>query len=158
MAKTATTKTATSVAAKAASKGTAKTAAAEMARPAARKASPATKADATVKAIAAKAPKAPKAPKTKAKATEKPVAKPVSETKEKARKPKLVRDSFTMPEAEYAVLGEVKKACLKAGIEVKKSELLRVGVALIRQLDTEKLKEILAGLPALKAGRPKKNK
>ncbi len=85
-------------------------------------------------------------------------ARPVSEPKEKAKKIKLVRDSFTMPEAEYAVLGEVKKACLKAGIEVKKSELLRVGVALIRQLDTPRLKEILAGLPALKAGRPKKSK
>lgn len=98
----------------------------------------------------------------------KPVKKPVKKAvkaekaapvaKEKVKKPKLVRDSFTMPEAEYAVLGEVKKACLKAGIEVKKSELLRVGVALIRQLDTARLQEILAALPALKAGRPKKSR
>ena len=118
----------------------------------ARKRVPAAKADAAVKSLAAKAPKAP------VKAAEKPVSKPVAEPKEKTRKAKLVRDSFTMPEAEYAVLGEVKKACLKAGIEVKKTELLRVGVALIRQLDTAMLKEILAGLPALKAGRPKKSK
>lgn len=122
------------------------------ARPATKKAAPAAKPDPAVKAIAAKAPKVP------VKAAEKPVTKPMAESKEKPKKPKLVRDSFTMPETEYAVLGEVKKACLKAGIEVKKSELLRVGVALIRQLDTAKLKEILAGLPALKAGRPKKNK
>ncbi|HYC42711.1 MAG TPA: hypothetical protein VEB70_06960 [Noviherbaspirillum sp.] len=122
------------------------------ARPAAKKAAPSAKPDPAIKAIAVKAPNAP------VKAAEKPVTKPAPEPKEKPRKPKLVRDSFTMPEAEYAVLGEVKKACLKAGIEVKKSELLRVGVALIRQLDTAKLKEILAGLPALKAGRPKKNK
>lgn len=85
-------------------------------------------------------------------------AKPESDTKEKSKKAKLVRDSFTMPEAEYAVLGEVKKACLKAGIEVKKSELLRVGVALIRQLDVLRLKEILGSLPMLKTGRPKKSK
>ncbi|TFW09343.1 hypothetical protein E4K72_06445, partial [Oxalobacteraceae bacterium OM1] len=93
-------------------------------------------------------------------------AKPVKEAKEakakgdaeKPKKPKLVRDSFTMPEQEYAALGEVKKACLKAGFEVKKSELLRVGVSLVRQLDSAKLKEILAGLPTLKAGRPKKSK
>lgn len=85
-------------------------------------------------------------------------ATPAVEQKEKNRKPKLVRDSFTMPEAEYAVLGDVKKACLKAGIEVKKSELLRVGVALLRQIELDRLKEILAGLPALKAGRPKKSK
>lgn len=88
----------------------------------------------------------------------KPAAKAEPALKEKIKKPKLVRDSFTMPEAEYAVLGEVKKACLKAGIEVKKSELLRVGVALIRQLDAGKLQEILAGLPSLKVGRPKKIK
>lgn len=85
-------------------------------------------------------------------------AKPEADGKEKSKKAKLVRDSFTMPEAEYAVLGEVKKACLKAGIEVKKSELLRVGVALIRQLDVLRLKEVLGSLPTLKTGRPKKNK
>jgi len=85
-------------------------------------------------------------------------AAPAAETKEKARKPKLVRDSFTMPEAEYAVLGDLKKACLKAGVEIKKSELLRVGVALLRQLDPAKIREIVAGLPTLKAGRPKKSK
>lgn len=81
-----------------------------------------------------------------------------AEAREKARKIKLVRDSFTMPESEYAVLGDVKKACLKAGIEVKKSELLRVGVALLRELDAAKIQAMLATLPALKAGRPKKNK
>lgn len=140
-------------ASKAGAKAPAKKASApRAARPATKKAAPAAKPDPAVKAIAAKAPKVP------VKAAEKPVAKPAAEPKEKPKKPKLVRDSFTMPEAEYAVLGEVKKACLKAGIEVKKSELLRVGVALIRQLDTAKLKEILAGLPALKAGRPKKGK
>ena len=85
-------------------------------------------------------------------------AKPAAESREKSKKEKLVRDSFTMPEAEYAVLGEVKKACLKAGVDVKKSELLRVGVALIRQLDTARLKEILGTLPTLKTGRPKKSK
>ncbi len=89
---------------------------------------------------------------------EKPAAKVKPVEKEKQRKPKLVRDSFTMPEDEYAVLGEVKKACLKAGVEVKKSELLRVGVSLIRQLDSVKLKAALDALPALKAGRPKKQK
>lgn len=78
--------------------------------------------------------------------------------KEKLRKPKLVRDSFTMPEDEYIVLGDVKKACLKAGVAVKKSELLRVGVSLMRGLDIETLKGLVSALPALKAGRPKKNK
>jgi hypothetical protein len=69
-------------------------------------------------------------------------------------RPHLVRDSFTMPEQEYAVLGAVKQACLKAGFEVKKSELLRVGVALLGQLDTKSLRAVLDNLPQLKTGRP----
>jgi hypothetical protein len=69
-------------------------------------------------------------------------------------RPALVRDSFTMPEQEYAVLGAVKQACLKAGFEVKKSELLRIGVALLGQLDVASLRAVLGGLPQLKTGRP----
>ncbi|MEO8598795.1 MAG: hypothetical protein ABI656_03090 [bacterium] len=90
----------------------------------------------------------------------KPVAaaKPIAVVKEKAKKAKLVRDSFTMPEDEFAVLGKVKKASLKAGFEVKKSELLRIGVALVDQLSAAQLKIALASLVPLKAGRPKKDK
>ena len=69
-------------------------------------------------------------------------------------RPALVRDSFTMPEAEYAVLLDVKQACLRAGIDVKKSELLRIGVALLGQLDVATLHSVLAALPQLKTGRP----
>ncbi|RJG04350.1 hypothetical protein D3878_10450 [Noviherbaspirillum sedimenti] len=78
--------------------------------------------------------------------------------KDKPKKPKLVRDSFTMPEAEYKVLADLKKACIKAGFEVKKSELLRVGVALMQRADVAQLQQVLATLPSLKAGRPKKAK
>ena len=139
---------------------------------------------ASINAAAAKAAPASKpvakpaekaAAKPVAKAAVKPVAEPVAKAaakpaavkkapaakvavvKEKARKPKLVRDSFTMPEAEYEVLGQVKKACLKAGFEIKKSELLRIGVALISQIDLATLQNVLAGLPQLKTGRPKKD-
>ncbi|WP_379744480.1 hypothetical protein [Massilia sp. GCM10023247] len=69
-------------------------------------------------------------------------------------RPALVRDSFTMPEEEYAVLAAVKQACLKAGVEVKKSELLRIGVALVGRLDMATLRQVLDSLPQLKTGRP----
>lgn len=94
-----------------------------------------------------------------ARKTATPVATPdaaIDVVRERAHKTKLVRDSFTMPEHEYAVLGQVKKACLKAGFEIKKSELLRIGVALISQLDLATLQSVLAGLPQLKTGRPNK--
>ena len=115
------------------------------------------------KAAAKAAPAAAKAPRKAAakpatKSATKPAAKAeVAPAKDKARKPKLVRDSFTMPEAEYAVLGQVKKACLKSGFDIKKSELLRIGVALISQIDLATLQSVLAGLPQLKTGRPKKD-
>ncbi|NMM37993.1 MAG: hypothetical protein HHJ09_10820 [Glaciimonas sp.] len=86
------------------------------------------------------------------------VVKPVAAVKEKAKKAKLVRDSFTMPEDEFAVLGKVKKTSLKAGFNVKKSELLRIGVALVDKLSVAQLQSALAGLMPLKAGRPKKDK
>ena len=58
---------------------------------------------------------------------------------EKAVKEKLVRDSFTMPESEYEQLRGAKKACLKAGVDIKKSELLRIGVAMIGRADVATL-------------------
>ncbi|MBV6323113.1 hypothetical protein [Duganella violaceipulchra] len=153
------------VATKAVPKAAAKPAAAKVAPKAAAKAAP----KAVPKAAAKPAPKAAAKPAAKAapKAAAKPAPKaapkaaaakpaPVDAAKDKTRKEKLVRDSFTMPEQEYAVLGQVKKACLKAGFEIKKSELLRIGVALISQIDLATLQNVLAGLPQLKTGRPKK--
>lgn len=88
------------------------------------------------------------------KAVAKPAAKAVERAPVQDARPVLVRDSFTMPEGEYAVLLEVKQACLRAGIDVKKSELLRIGVALLGQLDVATLQGVLAALPQLKTGRP----
>jgi hypothetical protein len=92
--------------------------------------------------------------KAEAKTKEKPAKEKV--TKEKAKKPKLVRDSFAMPEAEYDVLRDMKKECMKAGVDIKKSELLRVGVALLKKQTPADIQAALAGLVPLKAGRPKK--
>lgn len=74
----------------------------------------------------------------------------------KIKKIKQVRDSFTMPEIEYDVISQVKKACLKAGFEIKKSDLLRIGILQIKSLEVPKLKSLLAALTPLKVGRPKK--
>jgi hypothetical protein len=145
-------KRAAPAAAKTAVKPAAKAAAKAPARPAAKPAArPAVKAAAVKPAAAKKA--APPAPKAARKSPAKPAA-PVE--REKAKKARLVRDSFTMPEHEYEVIGQVKKSCLKAGFEIKKSELLRIGVALISQLDLATLQNVLASLPQLKTGRPKK--
>ena len=74
----------------------------------------------------------------------------------KAGKPRLVRNRFTMLEEEYAVLGEMKKACLAAGVSAKRSELLRVAVSLLRKMDMPALREALGALAPVKAGRMRK--
>jgi len=109
-------------------------------------------------AAAAKKPASTLVKTAAAKPVVKPVVKPAVKAPEapKIKKIKQIRDSFTMPEPEYAVIAQVKKACLKAGFEMKKSDLLRIGVSLIKGLDISTLKIILATLTPLKAGRPKK--
>lgn len=106
----------------------------------------------------AAAPAAAKAEKKveKVEKVEKPVKAEKIEKAPKTKKVKQVRDSFTMPENEYAVLAQVKKTCLKSGVEIKKSDLLRIGVSLIKNLTITELKDILGSLTPLKVGRPKK--
>jgi hypothetical protein len=74
----------------------------------------------------------------------------------KTVKTKLIRDSFAIPEKEYAALVAVKKTCLKAGLEIKKTELIRIGIALVNELTTAKIKTAQAKLTQISAGRPKK--
>lgn len=74
----------------------------------------------------------------------------------KARKVKLVRDSYAMPEAEYACIAELKKRMLALGGDVKKSELLRAGVAVLAALNDAELKAVMGRVERIKTGRPAK--
>lgn len=72
----------------------------------------------------------------------------------KVKKPKLVRDSFTIPAQEYEQLAELKQRCLTAGIAVKKSELLRAGLQALAAMSDAALSTQLETLEKLKTGRP----
>jgi len=75
----------------------------------------------------------------------------------KARKPRLVRDSYAMPEAEYAVIGELKKRLATLEAPARKSELLRGGIALLAALGDADLKAAMARVERIKTGRPAKH-
>jgi NDP-sugar pyrophosphorylase family protein len=94
----------------------------------------------------------------KAKSSSKPKATESVATagKAKVKKDVLVRDSFTMPQSEYQVLSLVKKSCLQAGIEIKKSELLRIAVVQLAGLSVTKIATLQKALNKIQAGRPKK--
>lgn len=124
---------------------------------------PAAKKPATKKATpqTAKKPVAKKAavkPVTKS-ATKKVTAKPVKAVKPaKVKKPKLVRDSFTIPKDEYVVIDALKTRAGKLGQSVKKSELLRAGVKALAAMSDIQFKAALSNVPTIKTGRPTKTK
>ncbi|MHB9119833.1 MAG: hypothetical protein ACYC2R_16415 [Burkholderiales bacterium] len=68
----------------------------------------------------------------------------------------MIRDSFTMPEADYAQLAELKKKCLQSGIHAKKSELLRAGLLSLSKLSDAALLKAVEQVEKLKTGRPAK--
>jgi hypothetical protein len=72
----------------------------------------------------------------------------------KARKVKVIRDSFTMPAADYERIGVLKEKCLAIGVAMKKSELLRAGLATLELLSSEDLKRVVAAVESIKTGRP----
>ena len=75
----------------------------------------------------------------------------------KAKKPKLVRDSFTMPDGEYALIAALKKRCLNAGMSAKKSEILRAAVANLARLSDASVVAAVRRLDVIKTGRPAKD-
>ena len=117
------------------------------ARKAAKTAAPARKA--ARKPAAAPAPKAVQA------------AKPVEPTRadkgDKAKKPKLVRDSFTIPKNEVAVLDALKLRAAKLGRPAKKSEVLRAGIMALADMGDAAFLATVTGVPAVKTGRPAKD-
>lgn len=69
---------------------------------------------------------------------------------------RLVRDSFTMPEPDFALIAALKARALAGQREAKKSELLRAGLHALMALDSSALIGALGRLQPLKVGRPKK--
>jgi hypothetical protein len=83
-------------------------------------------------------------------------ARPLPETIARSKKAKLVRDSFTMPEAEYDLLAAVKKRCIAKGVAVKKSEVLRAAVIGFAALGDAAVMAAVQSLEVIKTGRPPK--
>ena len=73
-----------------------------------------------------------------------------------AKRVKLVRDSFTMPRADFDLVDMLKQRALDFRRPTKKSELLRAGLHALNAMDDTALEHALGALVPLKAGRPKK--
>jgi hypothetical protein len=117
------------------------------------KKAPAKKAPAR-KAAAKKAPARAPVKKGAPAANKAPAPKPPKA--DKPKKAKLVRDSFTIPKAEYVVLDELKLRAAKLGKPAKKSELLRAGLKALAGMADAAFSASLAAVPTVKTGRPAK--
>ena len=90
--------------------------------------------------------------KTVVKTAVKPVSKPVKV--EEAKKPKMIRDSFTIPKTEYVVIDALKERAGKLSRAAKKSELLRAGVKALAAMSDAAFLAALTAVPTIKTGRP----
>ena len=83
-------------------------------------------------------------------------AQPVGAAQSGGRKQKPVRDSFTMPASDFALIHTLKERALSFRRPTKKSELLRAGLHALAALNDVKLRSVLDGLAPVKSGRPRK--
>ncbi|MEY3783321.1 MAG: hypothetical protein RIS97_1500 [Pseudomonadota bacterium] len=90
------------------------------------------------------------------KAISKPAVQALIEKPLKAKKIKLVRDSFTIPKPEYLILDNLKLRAADLKHPVKKSELLRAGIKALAAMTDSNLLTALKAVPMLKTGRPSK--
>lgn len=78
-----------------------------------------------------------------------------AEKVDKTKKPKLVRDSFTIPKTEYQALEQLKARSVSLARPMKKSELLRAGLMALGRMNNSDFLAALALVPTIKTGRPK---
>jgi hypothetical protein len=67
---------------------------------------------------------------------------------------KVIRDSFSMPSRDYRKITQLREKCLKTGINVTKSEILRAGLHVLEGLSMESLREVVRSVEKVKTGRP----
>lgn len=68
-----------------------------------------------------------------------------------ASKVTLVRASFSLAKEDHATLADLKRSLRAAGVDAKKSQLLRVAVGLLRDTEPARLQQLVAALaPARK--------
>jgi hypothetical protein len=106
----------------------------------------------------AKASKKVPAPAAEAKpaAPKRAKVEPAARKPEKPVKTKLVRDSFTMPQADFDLVDVLKQRALNFRHAAKKGELLRAGLQALSALSEADLQAALERVTSLKPGRPKK--
>ena len=67
---------------------------------------------------------------------------------------KVVRDGFSMPGTDYALISEIQATMLELRVSVTKSEVVRAGLHALKQLNGNELVALFDSLEKVKTGRP----
>jgi hypothetical protein len=70
-----------------------------------------------------------------------------------AVKVKAIRDIFTMPPDDHALIEKLRKTCTRADLDATKSLIVRAGLHALNTMPEAELLELVAGLERLKPGR-----
>lgn len=81
-------------------------------------------------------------------------SRPVRHAKPRPRKKvPVVRDTFSFPEFDYALLSELQQRCLDSGHSASKSELVRAGLKALALMKPPELLKATRAVEKLKPGR-----
>ena len=69
------------------------------------------------------------------------------------KKIRVVRDTFSFPEFDYALLARLQQRCLDSGHNASKSELIRAGLNALAQMKEPQLLKVVRAVEKLKPGR-----
>lgn len=81
-----------------------------------------------------------------------------SHHQERTKPERVIRDSFTLPAADYGLIAAIRQRCLQQALNVTKSEVVRAGLQALSSLSERELLEVMNNLTKIKTGRPPKTK
>ncbi|MBE9082845.1 hypothetical protein IQ278_12045 [Tolypothrix sp. LEGE 11397] len=67
---------------------------------------------------------------------------------------KVIRDTFTMPIDDHALIATIQQRCLQSAVNANKSEIIRAGLQILSRMSSEQLVETINNLEKVKIGRP----
>jgi hypothetical protein len=76
---------------------------------------------------------------------------------DKEKKIKMVRDSISIPKAEYVVLDALKLRAATLAAPAKKTEIIRAGIKALAAMSDKAFLSAVRSVPNLKTGRPAKD-
>ena len=72
----------------------------------------------------------------------------------KPQREKVVRDGFSMPAGDHALIETIQRTAMQAGFHMSKSEIFRAALRVLSTLSAEELQQVYSSLERVKPGRP----